>query len=63
LDERTDKLQEQIEGRIFEEIRVREQRKLNLVLHGVKEPADSVVSNWKRAEEDKDSCVRIFGEQ
>ncbi len=44
MDERTDKLQEQIEGRIFEEIREREQRRLNLVLHGVKELADSVVS-------------------
>jgi hypothetical protein len=59
LDKRTEKLQEQIE-RIFEELREREQRRLNLVLHGVKEPADSVVSNRKKAEEDKDSCVRIF---
>ncbi len=63
MDKRTDKLQEQIEGRFFEEIWEREQRRLNLVLHGVKEPADSIVSNWKRAEEDKDSCVRILGEQ
>ncbi len=41
LDEKMDKLQEQIEGRIFEEIREREQRRLNLVLHGVKEPEDN----------------------
>jgi hypothetical protein len=62
LDERTDKLQEQIEERIFEEMREREQRKLNVVLHGVKEPAESVDSNWKRVEEDKDTCAKIFRE-
>lgn len=60
IDEKTDRLQAQIESKIFEEMREREQRRLNLVLHGVKEPSDNVEGNWKRAEEDKDTCVRIF---
>jgi predicted nuclease with TOPRIM domain len=60
LDHKMEELQERVENRVYEEMREREQRRLNLVIHGVREPSDSIEGNWRRADEDKEMCLRIF---
>jgi hypothetical protein len=55
-----DDVEENVKAFLLEEMREREQRKLNLVIHGVDEPPEEMEDNRERAEEDKDTCGRIF---
>lgn len=48
------------EDRMCDEMQEREVRRMNLILHGVQEPADSVKGNRERMERDKDTCEEIF---
>jgi hypothetical protein len=60
VERRMDDMQEKLEETIFEEIRERDQRKLNLVIHGLEEPSDEIEDTRERAEEDKEACGLIF---
>ena len=60
IERRVDDVEENVKAFLLEEMREREQRKLNLVIHGVEEPPERMEDNRERAEEDKDACGRIF---
>ena len=47
---------------IFEELREREARRLNLVIHGVSECDSEAATGRERQAWDKDQCVKIFQE-
>ena len=51
-----------VENAVADELRERESRKLNLVLHGVPEVDHSVKNPRDRMEKDKDSCSNIIYE-
>ena len=57
---RTDGLQERMESVMDAELRERESRRLNPVIHGVEEPEDSIKDPRDRMEKDRDKCKRIF---
>ena len=57
---RTDGLQERMESVMDAELRERESRRLNLVIHGVEEPEDSIKEPRDRMEKDRDECEKIF---
>ena len=52
---------ERTERMIEEELRERESRRLNLVLHGVPEPGPEMTDPRDRMDRDKGECERIFG--
>ena len=52
---------ERTERMIEEELRERESRRLNLVLHGVPEPGPDISDPRDRMDADKGECERIFG--
>jgi hypothetical protein len=60
MEKRIDDIQERMEDTLFEELRERDQRKLNLILHGVEEPTDNIEDLRERQEADKDTCGIIF---
>lgn len=45
---------------LCEELREREIRKTNIIIHGVQEPGEGVVNNRDRMEKDKDTCEELF---
>ena len=57
---KTEGIQERIELVIDEEMREREARKLNLVIHGLPEPDDRIKEPKERIEQDKIECEKIF---
>ena len=57
---RTDGLQERMELVMDAELREKESRRLNLVIHGVDEQEDSIKDPRDRMEKDRDECERIF---
>lgn len=59
VERRVEEAKKNICDEMYDELRERETRKLNLVLHGVQEPED--VRNYKEGVEmDKEECGRIF---
>ena len=56
-----DNAAERTERMIEEELRERESRRLNLVLHGVPEPGPEKLDPRDRMDADKRECERIFG--
>ena len=61
MSERLEREQERMERTLEEELRERESRRLNLVLHGVPEPRQDIKEPKDRMEADKEECERIFG--
>ena len=59
--EKLEREQERMERTLEEELRERESRRLNLVLHGVPEPRQDIKEPKDRMEADKEECERIFG--
>ena len=57
---RTEGLQERMEAVMDAELREREARRLNLVIHGLHEPDDNIKYNRERMEQDKIECERLF---
>ena len=53
-------LADRMEQAMEEELREREARRLNLVLHGVAEPGQDIKNPRDRMEMDKEECERIF---
>ena len=53
-------IQDRIEMVMEEEFREREARRLNLVIHGMTEPDDSIKDPGERMERDKEECEKIF---
>ena len=49
-----------MEQTMDDELREREVRRLNLVIHGVPEVDDEIKGNRERSEKDKEQCERIF---
>ena len=49
-----------MEQTMDDELREREVRRLNLVIHGVQEVDDEIKGNRERSEKDKEQCERIF---
>jgi hypothetical protein len=60
MEERMEEMEKRIEGRVYEEIREREIRRLNLVLHRVTEPSQRIRDGRERMEADKKECEKIF---
>ncbi len=60
MEERMEEMGKRIEGRVYEEIRKREIRRLNLVLHRVTEPSQRIRDGRERMEVDKKECKKIF---
>jgi hypothetical protein len=58
--EKMEDLEKKIENRVYEEMREREIRRLNLVLHHVEEPSQRIRDGRERIEADKKECERIF---
>ena len=59
VEKRVEDVKKQVEDDLYEEMRERESRKLNLVIHGVEEQEEGG-ENRARAERDKDTCGQIF---
>ena len=57
----TDGLADRMERLMEEELRERESRRLNLVMHGVPEPGPETTNARDRMEVDKSECEMIFG--
>ena len=57
---RTDGLQERMESLMDEELREREARRLNLVIHGLPEPDGRIKDPRDRMERDKVECEMVF---
>ena len=55
-----DKEKETRDDRMLEEMQEREVRRLNLIMHGVEEPPDTVKVNRDRQELDRIKCDEIF---
>jgi hypothetical protein len=60
MGEKLDRKIEQSENRIFEELRERDAKKLNIIMHGVKEAAGGERSGERRAAWDMEKIVGIF---
>ena len=57
---KTEGLQERMETVMDSELREREARRLNLVIHGLPEPDDTLKDPKDRMEQDKVECERLF---
>ena len=57
---KTEGLQERMKKVMDSELREREARRLNLVIHGLLEPEDSLKDPKERMERDKEECERLF---
>ena len=57
---KTEGIQERMELVIDEELRERDARRLNLVIHGLQEPGENVKESRARMEEDKTECEKVF---
>ena len=57
---RTEGLQERMEAVMDAELRERESRRLNLVIHGLPEPAENIKDPRDRMEADKTECEKLF---
>jgi Zn-finger protein len=60
LSRKVNEMEKNLGEGIYEEIRERDMRRLNIVLHDVKEPARSITDSWERIEADKLECMNIF---
>jgi hypothetical protein len=60
LEEKLEEMEKKLEDRMCEEMREREIRRLNLVLHRVEEPSQRIRDGRERMEADKKACVKIF---
>jgi hypothetical protein len=60
MGEKLDRKIEQSENRIFEELRERDAKKLNIIMHGVKEAAGGERSGERRAAWDMEKIVEVF---
>jgi hypothetical protein len=60
LSKKVDEMEKRLGDGIYEEMRERDLRRLNLVLHDVKEPARNITDSWERIEADKTECMNIF---
>ena len=60
LSERMDTERENRDDRLMEEMQEREARRLNLVVHGVEEPPETVRVNSVRQEMDRSRCEELF---
>ena len=49
-----------LEHTMDDELREREARRLNLVIHGVQEVNEEVKGNKERSDRDREQCERIF---
>ena len=58
--EKMAQLEEKVERTVDDELREREARRLNLVIHGVPEVSDTVVNNRERMERDKKEVERLM---
>jgi hypothetical protein len=58
--EKMDKKIEQSENRIFEELRERDAKKLNIIMHGVEEAAGGEMNRERRAAWDVKKILEIF---
>ena len=57
---KTEGIQERMELVMDAELREREARRLNLVIHGLPEPEDGLKEPRERMERDKEECERLF---
>ena len=57
---KTEGLQEKMEAVMDAELRERESRRLNLVIHGLQEPAENIKDPRERMEADKIECEKLF---
>ena len=55
-----EELEMRLERKMAEELREREARRLNLIIHGVPELNANIPNNRDRMEKDKEECERIF---
>jgi DNA repair ATPase RecN len=60
MKERLEEMERKLEDRMCEEMREREIRSLNLVLHRVEEPSQQIWDGRERMEADIKECVKIF---
>ena len=57
---KTEGIQERMEMVMDEELREREARRLNLVIHGLQEPDENIRESRLRMEADKTECEKVF---
>ena len=57
---KTEGIQERMESALDEELREREARRLNLVIHGLPEPEEYIKDPKERMEKDKLECEKLF---
>jgi hypothetical protein len=60
MEERREEMERKLEDRMCEEMREREIRRMNLVLHRVEEPSQQIRDGRERIEADIKECVKIF---
>ena len=58
--ERMDREKDNRDDKVMEEMQEREARRLNLVVHGVEEPPESIRANRDRQEMDRCQCEELF---
>ncbi len=59
VERKVDEVKNQVEDDIYVELRERESRRLNLIIHGLPEP-ERARDNRERSDMDKEECGRIF---
>ena len=55
-----EEMEARLERKMALELREREARRLNLIMHGVPEQRDSITNNSKRMDRDKADCEKVF---
>ncbi len=60
MERKMEEVQENVENMLYEELREREDRKINLVRHGVEELGDHIVENRERRDADGETYGKIF---
>ncbi len=59
MERKMEEVQENVENVLYKELIEREDRKINLVRHGVEEPGDHIVEKWERRDADGETCGKI----
>ena len=60
VEKAVDGLKEDVHAEMYKELREREAKRKNLIIHGLEEPGSSIVRNRDRMEDDLKACTRVM---
>ncbi len=62
VEDKVENMKERTENTVFEELRERESKRKNIILHGLEEPSRKITLNKDRTEDDIKACLRVIKE-